>query len=582
MKSNGIDAYIIPNTDPHLGEYIPDHWRIVKWLTGFTGSAASVVVTKSFAGLWTDSRYFIQAAGQLAGSGIKLMRLNTPPDPSLTEWLSLNLKKGQRVGFDGRLVSVSFLNNLKKILKQKEITIHFDTDLISDLWTDRPAMPDSIAFEHIVEYSGVDRITKISLVCEEMKQRNIDWHLLTSVDDIMWLLNIRGNDLQHSPLLISFALIKENQVLLFADERKIPPKLASLFDRQGIVILPYEEIGHMLSSINTDSKILLTMRTTSSALYYSLPEGAEILDEISIPARLKSVKNNTEIRNIRNVMIRDGAALTRFFFWLEKNIGTERITEMTATSKLRELRLQQANCTGESFSTIMAYNEHAASPHYSADKNSDTVLNPEGILLVDSGGQYLDGTTDITRCVALGKPSAIQKSDFTLALKGTIAIAIAKFPEGTKGYQLDILSRKPLWDRGLNFGHGTGHGVGFYLNVHEGPQSIGTNPAGDFKTNLEPGMLISDEPAIYREGKYGFRTENIVLVTEDRITEFGRFLKFETLTLCYIDNSLIDKSLMEEKEIDWLNNYNSIVYEKLSPFIPIDERLWLREKTKEI
>lgn len=582
MKNNGIDAYIIPNTDPHLGEYIPDHWRIVKWLTGFTGSAANVIVTKSFAGLWTDSRYFIQAAGQLAGSGIKLMKINTPPDPSLTEWLSVNLKKGQRIGFDGRLMSANFLDNLKKILKQKEITIRFDTDLVSDLWHDRPSMPDSIAFEHTIEFSGVERGIKISIVCEEMEARSIDWHFLTSVDDIMWLLNIRGNDLPYSPLLISFALIKDNQVLLFTDEKRIPPKLASLFDRQGIVILPYEEVDHMLSSIAAGSTILLNKRATSSTLFYSLPEGIGILDGHSIPARLKAIKNNTEVRNIRNVMIRDGAALTRFFFWLENNIGTKRITELSASAKLRELRLQQANCTGESFSTIMAYNDHAASPHYSSEKNSDTILLQEGILLVDSGGQYLDGTTDITRCVALGKPSASQKSDFTLALKGTIAIALAKFPEGTTGCQLDILARKPLWDRGLNFGHGTGHGVGFYLNVHEGPQSIAPGAGSDQKTVLEPGMLISDEPAIYREGKYGFRTENIVLVTEDIRTEYGKFLKFETLSLCYVDNSLIDKTLLDERETEWLNNYHSIVYERISPFILKEEQLWLKDKTQEI
>jgi Xaa-Pro aminopeptidase len=581
MKLSGIDAYIIPNTDPNLGEYIPEHWRIVKWLSGFTGSAADIVITKSFAGLWTDSRYFIQAASQLHGSGIKLMKINNA-DPSLTDWLQVNIKKGNTIGVDGRLISIGTLRKMMVAAELKECTLNFETDLISDLWEERPSMPVSIAFDHSTDFCGRDRAVKLDMVREEMKMRRIDWHLLTSVDDIMWLLNIRGNDLQYSPLLTSFAIVREEQVLLFTDERKIPFKMASLFDKMGIVILPYDEITSILSSITANSTILLAPKSTSATIFYAIPDEVQIIEDISIPSVLKAIKNNTEIKNIRSVMIRDGVALTRFFLWLDRNIEKEKITEQSAAHKLRELRLQQANCTGESFATIMAYNEHAALPHYSFESGPDTVIQAEGILLVDSGGQYLDGTTDITRCVSMGRPTREQRTDFTLVLKGTIAIAMAKFPEGTKGHQLDILARKYLWDNGINFGHGTGHGVGFYLNVHEGPQSISPNSSGDSKAVLEPGMVISDEPAIYREGKYGFRTENIVLVTEDKVTEYGKFLKFETLSVCYIDSTLIDISLLDANELQWLNNYHSIVYEKISPFLTKDEREWLKERTKEI
>jgi Xaa-Pro aminopeptidase len=582
MKQRHIDACIIPNTDPNLGEYIPHHWRIVEWLTGFTGSAANIIVTKSFAGMWTDSRYFIQAEKQLNGSGFRLMKVNVPPDPSLSDWLLFNIKKGKRIAVDGRLISTSSLKHLKEALRRKAVIFDIEADLISDLWENRPPMPDSIAFDHTVDFAGKERAMKITDVREQMKLKDVNYHLLTSVDDIMWLLNIRANDVPYSPLLISFAVLKEDQVLLFTDEKKIPPKLASEFDRLGIVILPYEEVNGVLSAIPSGSSILLTPKTTSASLFYSIDEEVHIIEDASIPTRLKAIKNSTETGNIRNVMIKDGVALTRFFFWLEKNIGKIRITELSSAQKILEFRLQQANCTGPSFSTITAFNEHGALPHYSPDKESDTEIKPDGIFLVDSGGQYLDGTTDITRTIALGQPSARQKADFTLALKGTIGIAMAKFPAGTRGYQIDVLARRALWENGMNYGHGTGHGVGFFLNVHEGPQSIGTSSAGDHDTHLEPGMLLSDEPAIYREGSYGFRTENLVLVVEAEKSEYGQFLKFETLSLCYIDKTLIDKSILEQDEIIWLNSYHSMVYDKISAFLSSDEREWLEEKTGEI
>jgi Xaa-Pro aminopeptidase len=582
MKEQGIDACIIPNTDPHLGENIPDHWKSVQWLSGFKGSAATIIVSKTFAGLLTDSRYFLQAEKELEGSGFELMKSGGRDGCSVNNWLLSNIRKGGIIAFDGRLFSAGSFRKMKDQLKIKRPVFATDCDLLSGLWENRPSLPDSVAFEHTIEFSGMNREMKIESLREEMIIMAADYHLLNSPDDIMWLLNIRGADVRYSPLLLCRAMVGRDQVLLFADEKKIPIKLSHEFDSLGIVILPYDELNPVLASLSQGSSILLSPDDTPVSVFDSIPEGIEIKEDISIPSRLKAVKNETEKENVRRAMIKDGVAMTRYFMWLEKSIETGKITEESAAIKLEELRLQQTNCTGESFLPIVAYNEHAALPHYSFTGNPKTVILNSGILLTDSGGQYLDGTTDITRCIALGKPSPGMRSDFTLALKGMIRIAAARFPYGTRGSQLDILARKSLWDNGLNFGHGTGHGVGFFLNVHEGPPVITPATGSRFNQPLEPGMIVSDEPGIYREGKYGFRTENLLLVTEDISTEFGLFLKFETITLCYIDRDLIEKSLLENEEIEWLNNYHTTVYRRLSDFLNENERAWLREKTKEI
>lgn len=582
MNERGIDAYIIPNTDPHLGEYVPDFWKIIAWLTEFTGSSANVVVTKTFAGLWTDSRYFIQAEKQLRGTGFELIKLIVPNSPEYIEWLNYNMKTGSCIAVNGKVCSIVILKQLEKTFERREVTFYFDCDLISDLWIDRPPMPDSVAFEHPIEFCGKERNEKIAEVRERMKKMKVNYHLLTSLDDIMWILNIRGNDVQYSPLLNSFALLGEDRMLLFVEKKKIPRKLTSKFKKFKIEIYPYEKITDVLSAIRTESSILITPETTSGILYRSIPKEVIIVGDISIPTRLKAIKNMVEIKNIRNAMVKDGIALAKFFFWLEQNLKETKITELSVVDILLEFRLKQKDCLGASFPTIAAYNEHAALPHYSPTEETNSELKPEGIFLLDSGGQYLDGTTDITRTIALGLPDTEQKKDFTLAIKGTINLAMARFPLGTKGFQIDILARKALWDQCLNYGHGTGHGVGYCLNVHEGPQSIGTGATGDRKTILEPGMLIADEPAIYREGKYGFRTENLLLCTEDEKTEYGQFLRFETVSLCYIDRSLIDKDLLNSAEISWLNIYHSVVFEKLGPFLTTNEKKWLKEKTKEI
>lgn len=582
MKEKEIDAYIIPSSDPHLGEYIPDYWKIIAWLTGFTGTSATVIVTDSFAVLWTDSRYFIQAENQLNDSGFVLMKPVMHGNKDFSDWLADIIKAGDKIAYDGRTLSIGRMRKIEKVLEFIKVIFDTECDLISALWIDRPPMPVSVAFDHSKLFCGKDRAEKISEVRELMRKQHIDYQLLTSMDDIMWLLNIRGNDVKYSPLLTSFAIIGEEQVLLFADEYKIPYKLASEFDKSGIVLLPYEETSAILSSLPSDSTILINQVTASVSIFNSIPAGMNIIEEVSIPTRLKAVKNKVEIDNLGKVMVKDGVALTRFFFWIEENSGSARLSELSLTEKLDSLRSQQENYLGPSFSTITAFNEHGALPHYSATAQTDSVIEGTGILLVDSGGQYLDGTTDITRTVAIGRPTMQQKRDFTLVLKGTINIALAKFPAGTKGYQLDLLARKALWENGLNYGHGTGHGVGFCLNVHEGPQSISPGDGTDQKTIISPGMLISDEPAVYREGEYGIRIENLILCYEDEETEFGQFLRFDTLSLCYIDKILIDIDLLDKREVTWLNSYHSEVYQKLSPFISEEERKWLRNKTEAI
>jgi len=582
MKEKGTDLLIVPSNDPHLGEYVPDHWKIIEWLTGFSGSSATIVITDTIAGLWTDSRYFIQAENQLQGTGYSLMKPQLPEKKSFIDWLSSFVQIGSKITLDGRIISIETMRKIEKALSGKRILFDKESDLIYGLWTDRPPMPSSVAFDHNVDYCGRERSLKIAEVREQMKIQCVEYHLLTSIDDIMWMLNIRGNDINYSPLLTSFAIAGEEQILLFVEESKIPVNLAMEFDKLGIVILPYEETTAILSFLPKKSTIIISPGTTSVSLFNAIPKGMNIKEDLSIPTRLKAVKNKVEIENIGKVMVKDGVALTKFFYWLEHFSGSDKLSEISLAEKLSDLRSVQENYLGPSFPTIAAYKEHGALPHYTATAATDSLLGEEGILLVDSGGQYLDGTTDVTRTVSIGNPTPQQKRDFTLVLKGTINLALAKFPYGTKGYQVDILARKALWEQGLNYGHGTGHGVGFCLNVHEGPHSISQAAATDSKSVLEPGMLFSDEPAIYREGEYGIRIENLILCYEDEESEFGKFLKFDTVSLCYIDKALIDISLLEKREIEWLNTYHAEVYEKLSLFLTEDERFWLKEKTAHI
>jgi len=571
-----IDYLVIPSNGPDISDQVQEHWKIIKWLTGFTGSYAFVVVSQSFAGLWTDFRYYIQAEKQLAGSGFKLMLPENFQSSDHAGWLSDNIKQGDTIGFDGRLVSVTDFRKIKNKFGNRSVRYVTDLDLFTTLWTDRPVMPESVVRDHSIKYAGKDRRQKLAEVREKMKKKSVDAHLLTSPEDIMWLLNIRGNDLEFNPVALSYFLLSERSAVLFASIGKISEELLEEFAQLKIEIKNNNTLTEVLSSLKAVSSVLLSPDTTSTALYNSIPEHLIIVEDVSIPGRMKAVKNHIEIKNIEHVMIRDGIALTKFFYWLENNTGKMKMTESSLAFKLREFRTEQPDYIGPSFRTISAYNANAALPHYETDPVYSSIISGNGIFLIDSGAQYHGGTTDITRTIIIGNPLPEQKRDFTLVLKGHIALASAKFPAGTKGYQLDILARQYLWEAGLNYGHGTGHGVGFCLNVHEGPQSI--SPAANC-TSIEAGMLISNEPAVYREGLYGIRTENLMICYEDEETEFGKFLKFDTVSLCYIDRNLIEQDLLSRQETEWLNKYHEELYTKIAPYLESGEKAWLRLKT---
>jgi Xaa-Pro aminopeptidase len=582
MALSDFDAYIIPGTDPHMSEYMPDFWQVRSWFSGFTGSAGTLVITTNFAGLWTDSRYFLQAETELKGSGIELVKLRIPHTPEHVDWIVKNLPVGSRVGVDGKMISVDSVRSIQKVFSGKQIELVTNEDLISPLWTDRPPIPLNPVIKHDVEYSGCSREEKIGMVRNEMTRLGVTHHLITSLDDIAWFLNLRGTDILYNPLFVSYVLIDTQSVKLFVNETKFDPEIEEDLLNDGVVICAYDVIEETLSKLEKGNKLLLAPGKVNYALFDAIQSGVAIVEGVNPTTLMKAIKNDTEIGHLRQTMVYDGIALVKFFYWLGENIGKETITEISAADKLELFRSQQPNFKGLSFATIAGYAGHGAIVHYDPTPETDVELNPKGIFLLDSGGQFLSGTTDVTRTVTLGVPTEEQKRDFTLALKGTITLSDAVFPEGTKGYQLDALARIALWKNGINFGHGTGHGVGFFLNVHEGPQSISPNAAGPASNVIEKGMVTSVEPAMYREGKHGIRTENLVLSVPYLENEFGTFMRFETLTLCPIDRKLIEVSLLEKSELEWLNTYHVNVFERLSPFLTDKECKWLKEKTAKI
>ncbi len=582
MQQNKIDAYVITMSDPHLSEYVAEHYRIVRWFSGFSGSTGNLVVTKDFAGLWTDSRYFIQAEEQLKDSGIELVKLKVAHTPEFIDWLVKTLASKNTVAFDGKLLPATLVKMMEVKFSEKQIQIMSDCDFVSELWKERPELPQNEIFIHELKYAGLSVKEKLELVKSEMSKSNSDYFIISSLEDIAWLFNIRGSDIPYVPVAICYSVITSNESILFIDEKKIPSDVKKELIDQGIRILNYDEIFNFIKNIGKRKRISIQLSRSNFALYICIPKHCIITDQMNFTSIFKSVKSRTEIENIRDTMVKDGIAMVKFFYWLDKTIGKEIITEISGAKTLRGFRALQEGFFDESFSPISAFNAHAAMPHYSATNETDSELIAPGIYLIDSGGQYYGGTTDITRTITLGIPTQIQRDDFTIALKGTINLASAVFPYGTKGFQLDVLARKPLWDNGMNYGHGTGHGVGYFLSVHEGPQTIGTSASGDINTVLQPGMLISDEPAFYRDGEYGFRTENLILVVEHNETEFGKFLKFETVTLCPIDLNLINKELLNIEEIEWLNNYHSTVYKKLSKHLNENEQVWLKDNTHAI
>lgn len=578
MAQHQIHAYIIPPTDPHQSEYIPDHWKTRQWFSGFTGSAGTVVVTANFAGVWTDSRYFIQAESELANSGIELVKLKIPHTPEYIDWLCDTLSENSVVGFDGKVFSQSLVDMMKVRFAAKGIKPNCGFDLPGQIWKDRPAISQNPVFEHPLKYAGKSRLDKIQLLRQEMLASSVDYHLLTALDDIAWLFNLRGSDVDYNPVFISYALISQTRASLFLDAQKIPANIAQSLIAENIEVLPYAAIDVQLSQIEEGRSILFSSSKIAHSLWQQIPFHCKKVDGVSIPTLLKACKDETETANIRQAMIKDGLALTRFFIWLEQNIGKQIITEVDVDTKLTSFRATMEGYVGNSFGTIAGYRDHGAIIHYSATTDSAYELQAQGLLLLDSGGQYMDGTTDITRTVTLGNPTPEEIDDYTRVLIGTIRLSLAIFPEGTKGFQLDGLARAALWQAGKNYGHGTGHGVGYFLNVHEGPQGITPNPAVNHP--LKPGMIQSNEPGFYREGHYGIRLENLIQVVPQQTTEYGNFLAFQTLTLFPFDNRLIDARLMNSEELNWLNQYHQQVYKALSPQLNAEEQKWLKEKTK--
>lgn len=579
MKEKGIAAYIVNTADPHQSEYVAESYKGRVWISGFTGSAGTVVITEEEAILWTDGRYFIQAEKELEGSEYKLYKMATPGYPTYTEWIRDTLKSGETIGFDGKVFAQESVEHLERNFKGKQIKFIDEYDLVGEIWNDRPAMPKGEAFIHEIKYTGKTSEEKIREVREEMKKQNIDYFLLGSLDDIAWLYNIRGKDVASSPIVISYGLISMDNAYLFVDKDKINKEVESFLQENKIEIKDYEDVVNYISTIEKKSRVFLDKQRINRWLYKAIPEGCKIINGTDITTNLKAIKNPTEIENQKNAYIKDGVAITKFLYWLDKNIGNIEVSEISAEEKLLSFRQEQEGFIEPSFATISAYKANAAMMHYSASETSNAILKKEGLYLVDSGGQYFDGTTDITRTVALGPITDEEKKDFTLTLKGHINLINARFLHGATGHSLDVLARQPLWQEGIDYKCGTGHGIGFLLNVHEGPHRIAT------VTNsvvLEKGMIVSVEPGVYKAGSHGIRLENIVAVDEDIKTDSGQFMKFETLSFVPLDLEAIDVKLLSESERIWLNEYHKEVYSKLSPYLNEEEKSWLKEETKSI
>lgn len=579
MIKEGVTAYIVPTSDPHQSEYVADHYKARAWVSGFTGSAGTVVITRDEALLWTDGRYFIQAEQELEGSEFKLMKIGTPNTPGYMEWLKDNLKTGDKIAFDGKLLSQATVNKLEKTIDDPSIKLVNNYDLIDEIWENRPSLPKGKIFIHEEKYTGLTVVDKLKNVRKKMKNRGAHYFLLGSLDDIAWLYNIRGSDIAYNPVVIAYGLVTMDQAYLFVDKDKINEEVQNFLEDAGVKIKEYNEVLEYVRQIPGDSQILLDENKINNWLYKAINRGCKIINQIDITTKLKAVKSHTELENQKNAYIKDGVALVKFLHWLDKNIGKVEITELSAAAKLEEFRREQDLFIEPSFETISAYGANAAMAHYAATEDSYAKLRAEGLYLVDSGGQYLDGTTDITRTVALGPVSKEERKDFTLTLKGHINLISARFLAGTRGSQLDILCRHPLWQAGLDYKHGTGHGVGYFLNVHEGPHRIA---AVSNDVPLKKGMVVSIEPGVYKAGKHGIRIENIVVVDEDIKTESGQFFKFEVLSFVPIDLACIDKSMLTKDEKQWINKYHSHVFDKISPYLNKEERAWLEKKTKAI
>ena len=577
MRSKHIDAVIIPGTDPHQSEYPSEHWKFRDYVSGFTGSNGTAVVTLDDAGLWTDSRYFLQAAEQLEGSGFTLRKENIPGEPTVLEWLGEVLDEDAVVGVDGRLFSLIEANRIEMFCAQNGFMFAPDVRAAEAIWTDRPARPMNPAFVHDEALAGEDVDSKISRVVDALDAADADGLLITALDEIAWLLNLRGSDVDYTPVVIAFAYVSEDERVLFIDSEKVTSEVKDHLKKYGVKIKDYDDIEKFLGKISSTATVMVDPNRVSDALGQAMICNKTYMASPVIA--LKGVKNECQIAGFRQAMLYDGAAMVRMMMWLEQNVANG-ITEMDVDRRLQQERAAYASNRGDSFHMIAGYKDHGAIVHYEATDESAYTLAPEGLLLIDTGGQYLEGTTDITRTISLGNPTAAEKHDYTLILKGHLALARAVFPKGTMGVQLDVLARGPLWNEGMTYLHGTGHGVGHFLGCHEGPQSIRmeANP-----TPLELGMVTSNEPGIYKTGEYGIRTENLLLcVPACSNEEWGEFYKFESLTLFPYDTTLMDMDMLSREEVKQINDYHAMVCERLRPLLSADEAQWLEQKCKSI
>ncbi len=586
MRTQGLSTWIALTSDPHLSEYLPQRWQSRSWLSGFSGSAGTLVVTGDFAGLWVDSRYWVEAEASLAGTGIEAVKAGGAAGAELMDWLARNVPRNSAVGVDGACLGLALARSLETALQSRDARLRTDLDLLELIWPDRPVLPQAPVVARNGAFETLQRRDKIGLVRESMRAAGAQWHLISSLDDIAWLLNLRGSDVSYNPVFLAHVLVGLQDLRLFVGAGKIDLGLCTQLQADNVQVHDYALAAAAVAQLPDDAALLIDPRRTTYAMVHSAPAGVRLVEQINPTVLLKSRKSAAELDHIRSVMERDGAALCRFFCWLEQALARrEAITELTVDERVTAERARQPGFVSPSFGTIAAFNANGAAPHYSASAKSHASLcGPAGcgtgLLLIDSGGQYEGGTTDITRVVAIGEASPAQQHDFTLVLKGMIALSVAQFPRGTRSPMLDCLARAPIWAAGVDYGHGTGHGVGYFLNVHEGPQSISPHLAPDSHTAMEPGMITSNEPGIYRPGAWGVRIENLLATVMAAPSEFGEFLKFETLTLCPIDRRCIDRNMLRVDERAWVDTYHQSVRRRLSPLLDGDALRWLQRATE--
>ncbi len=585
MARHGIDAYIVPSSDPHLSEYLPGHWKGREWLSGFTGSVGTFIATANFAGVWTDGRYFTQAETELAGSGIELMKIPGAASQLHVDWLAANLAAGQTAAVDARVLGLAGARLLSDALAAKGVLLRTDIDLLDEVWSERPSLPLEPVFEHLAPYATVSRADKLHATRAAMESHGAGFHFISTLDDIAYLFNLRGADVSFNPVFLAHALIGRGDATLFVLEGKVPEDVRARLEADDVHLAPYANAVHALESLPEGATLLLDPRRVTSGMRAAVAQGVNVVEAINPTTFAKSRKLESEAVNVRAAMEQDGAALCEFFAALEPLLADANrapLNEVDIDTRITASRARRPNFVSASFSTIAGFNSNGAIMHYRAESASCAVIEGDGLLLIDSGGQYLGGTTDITRVIPVGTPSSAQMRDYTLVLKGLINLSAARFPRGTRAPMLDAIARAPIWAAGIDYGHGTGHGVGYFLNVHEGPQTISPAVPPEPHTAMEPGMITSIEPGIYRPGRWGIRIENLVLNQHVETSEFGEYLGFETLTLCPIDTRCLDKSLLRPDEIAWLNDYHATVRARLTPHVEGPAFEWLMQRTEAI